>query len=275
MLMTMVSLVLSGCTLFKKPITNVPINTPTGNTNIPDENNLIRITTPAPNSVVSSPVTVSGEARGTWYFEASFPVRIVDAKGTVLGTGIAQAQDDWMTENFVPFLATITFTPTNEAVGQIIFQKDNPSGLPEHDASVSVPIRLAPVDTMSVQVYFGNSQKDPGALRCDVPYATTRLIAKTQAPARAALDQLLAGPTDAEAQLGFFTSLNTGVTIQKLTIENGVAKVDFNQALEANVGGSCRVMAIRAQIIQTLKQFPTVKDVVISINGRTEDILQP
>jgi len=35
------------------------------------------------------------------------------------------------------------------------------------------------------------------------------------------------------------------------------------------------VTAIRAQITETLKQFPTVENVVISIDGRTEDILQP
>lgn len=63
--------------------------------------------------------------------------------------------------------------------------------------------------------------------------------------------------------------------IQKLTIENNVARVDFDKQLEYQVGGSCRVAAIRAQITQTLKQFPTVKEVIISIDGRTEDILQP
>jgi len=35
------------------------------------------------------------------------------------------------------------------------------------------------------------------------------------------------------------------------------------------------VAAIRAQIRETLKQFPTVDEVIISIDGRTEDILQP
>jgi len=54
-----------------------------------------------------------------------------------------------------------------------------------------------------------------------------------------------------------------------------VAKADFDEQLEFQVGGSCRVSAIRAEITQTLKQFSTVKEVVISIDGRTEDILQP
>ncbi|MCX6760220.1 MAG: GerMN domain-containing protein, partial [Candidatus Nealsonbacteria bacterium] len=69
--------------------------------------------------------------------------------------------------------------------------------------------------------------------------------------------------------------INTGVKIQKLTIENGIAKVDFDEQLENGVGGSCKVSAIRAQITQTLKQLSTVMSVIISINGRTEDILQP
>jgi spore germination protein GerM len=45
--------------------------------------------------------------------------------------------------------------------------------------------------------------------------------------------------------------------------------------LEFQVGGSCRVAAIRAQITDTLKQFPPVDEVIISIDDRTEDILQP
>ncbi|MFH1582463.1 MAG: GerMN domain-containing protein, partial [bacterium] len=66
-----------------------------------------------------------------------------------------------------------------------------------------------------------------------------------------------------------------GVEINSLSIINGVARADFNEQLEYQAGGSCRVGAIRAQITETLKQFPTVNEVIISINGRIEDILQP
>jgi spore germination protein GerM len=80
----------------------------------------------------------------------------------------------------------------------------------------------------------------------------------------------------AEQAEGFFTSINQGVKLQSLNIrEDGTAFVDFDEQLQAGVGGSCKVSAIRAQITETLKQFPTVKNVIISINGRTEDILQP
>ena len=60
-----------------------------------------------------------------------------------------------------------------------------------------------------------------------------------------------------------------------MTIADETAKVDFDETMEKGMGGSCRVSAIRAQITETLKQFSTVKDVIISVNGRTEDILQP
>ncbi|MFP3868831.1 MAG: GerMN domain-containing protein [Desulfobacteraceae bacterium] len=54
-----------------------------------------------------------------------------------------------------------------------------------------------------------------------------------------------------------------------------MARADFDQTLEYRVAGSCRVQAIRAQIEHTLRQFPTVTEVVISINGKTEEILEP
>ena len=101
----------------------------------------IRITDPAPNALVQSPLTVSGEARGTWYFEASFPVRVLDANGVELAVVPAQAQGEWMTEDFVPFEATLVFAATTPT-GTVVFEKDNPSGLPEHAAQVNIPVRF-------------------------------------------------------------------------------------------------------------------------------------
>ncbi len=129
-------------------------------------------------------------------------------------------------------------------------------------------------ETIKVKAYFNNSKMDP-EFSCNKVFAVEREVPKTDAVARAALEELFEGLTNTEKNAGFFTSINLGVKIQSLTIENGTAKVDFDEQLEYQVGGSCRVSAIRAQITETLKQFPTVKNVVISINGRTEDILQP
>lgn len=141
--------------------------------------------------------------------------------------------------------------------------------------SVNQPTNTNAEETMTVKVFFSNSIFDPEVMDCQKNFAVDRTIPKTLAVARAALEQLLAGPTDAEKAEGYFTSINPGVKIQSLVVANGIASVDFDGQLEFQVGGSCRVAAIASQIRETLKQFPTVTDVVISINGRTEDILQP
>jgi spore germination protein GerM len=91
---------------------------------------------------------------------------------------------------------------------------------------------------------------------------------------RRTLEALLAGPSQEESRW-FTTFINKGVAIQDFKIEDGVAKVDFNEKLEERVAGSAWVLAIRAQIEKTLLQFETIDKVIISINGRVDDILQP
>lgn len=99
--------------------------------------NLIKVELPFPGAVVGKDFSVIGEARGTWFFEASFPIKVVGAKGEILAAVPATAQGEWMTENFVPFRANIKIPETYIGPAKLILQKDNPSGLPEHDASVS------------------------------------------------------------------------------------------------------------------------------------------
>jgi len=106
-----------------------------------DYKDLVKLESPLPNDTISSPLIIRGQARGTWFFEASFPISVVNWDGLIIGEGIAQAQSDWMTEEFVPFTATITFdTPTYKNNGALILQKDNPSGLPAHDDALEIPI---------------------------------------------------------------------------------------------------------------------------------------
>ena len=108
----------------------------------PQKSDLIRVTSLKDNQKITSPITITGEARGTWYFEASFPVRIEDANGKVLAQGPAQAQGEWMTDNFVPFSITLNFLKPESGSGFIVFEKDNPSGLPENANELRVPIQF-------------------------------------------------------------------------------------------------------------------------------------
>ncbi|MCD4760494.1 Gmad2 immunoglobulin-like domain-containing protein [bacterium] len=107
-----------------------------------EKQNLITIDNPRPNQIITSPLSISGQARGYWFFEADFPVKIYDNNGQILGNGIAIAQDEWMTENFVPFSLKLTFDPPNTEQGTIVFEKDNPSGLSENEDSLIMPVQF-------------------------------------------------------------------------------------------------------------------------------------
>lgn len=104
--------------------------------------NIIQVTTPRPNGKITSPLTITGQARGSWFFEASFPIILKDANGVVLAKTSAEAKDEWMTENFVPFSATITFPVPTTTTGTLILRKDNPSGLSKNDAELEIPVQF-------------------------------------------------------------------------------------------------------------------------------------
>ncbi len=103
----------------------------------------IEVTAPSANTQITSPLTLTGRARGPWYFEASFPIELQDSNGAVIVMTTAQAQGEWMTENWVPFTASLVF-PAQPAgsVGKIVFKRDNPSGEPANDMSVVVPVQF-------------------------------------------------------------------------------------------------------------------------------------
>ena len=94
------------------------------------------------NSLVTSGMEITGKAK-LYYFEASFPVTLVDANGRVVLQTHAEAQSDWMTSEFVPFkVVNFQFARPATSTGKLILAKDNPSGLPEHDESVEIPVRF-------------------------------------------------------------------------------------------------------------------------------------
>ncbi len=87
------------------------------------------------------------------------------------------------------------------------------------------------------------------------------------------LSRLIEGPTKEEQEKGYQTAIEEGVKINSLYIEDSVAYADFSYKLDAS--GSARVTMIRDQIEKTLLQFNNVSEVIISIEGETEEILQP
>ncbi|TFG35496.1 MAG: hypothetical protein E4H47_01350 [Parcubacteria group bacterium] len=132
---------------------------------IPPDETLIKVSIPSPDQEIQSPFTIKGEARGYWFFEASFPVQLLDESGNIIKQTIAQAQGEWMTEDFVPFEALLTFSVPKDQKGTLVFKKDNPSGLPENDAEVRVPVLLSATEIQTNFSETGNLVKDNPGLK--------------------------------------------------------------------------------------------------------------
>lgn len=107
----------------------------------------IVLTSPRPGEAIGSPLTLTGRARGYWYFEGSFPVILTDWDGRIIAEVPAMASGPWMTEDFVPFTVTFPFEepyqegePDFRRRGSIILKKDNPSGILTNDDALEIPI---------------------------------------------------------------------------------------------------------------------------------------
>lgn len=255
----------------RKPITQTDNN----NNQVEDKKGLF-VNNLQENDMVSSPFKITGYVNGAGWigFEGQVGVvNLYDNAGNVLDTKSLIATSEWMTST-IYFEANLEFFTTATS-GKIVFRNENPSGEPSRDKSVSWNIKFAPVgEVMNLKAFFSNSNLDP-KITCERVFPVDRTVAKTAGVSRAALEEMLKGPTSQEQAGGFASMINPGVKINSLTIDKGLAKVDFDQTIQQGVGGSCRVSMMRLQIEQTLKQFPTVKNVVISVEGKTEDVLQP
>ena len=99
------------------------------------------VSAPAANTTVRSPLHVTGIAPANWYFENSFPVSLVDARGNTIAEAPATPRVNWM-ENTEPkeFDATLTFTATGPAT--LVLQEDNSGDRPT-PREVRVPVVLA------------------------------------------------------------------------------------------------------------------------------------
>lgn len=115
---------------------------PTPSTSSGQADDMIRVSLPKAGDTIKSPIHIEGEARGNWYFEASFPARIIDANSKELGIMPVQALGEWMTTEFVPFKADLVFQTPNTETGFLIMEKDNPSGLPENADERRIPIKF-------------------------------------------------------------------------------------------------------------------------------------
>ncbi|HJS49114.1 MAG TPA: Gmad2 immunoglobulin-like domain-containing protein [Gaiellaceae bacterium] len=122
----------------------------------------------------------------------------------------------------------------------------------EDETTTDTGTTTAPAETTKLRVYW---------LRDGKVWPALREIGQTDALAQAALDELLAGPTEQEAaDLQFRTAIPEDVEGVIASIEDGVATVELSVDLPNEP---------LAQVVHTLTQFVTVESVDIQGNTLT------
>lgn len=121
---------------------------------------------------------------------------------------------------------------------------------------------LEPTETQTVRVYLA---------RGEYLGVVTRTVPATPAIARAAMEELLAGPNATETGWGFGSEVPDGTRLLGLTIDGGTARVDLSGDFESG-GGMLSVTMRLAQVVYTLTQFPTVERVVLMMDGEVVDV---
>lgn len=231
------------------------------------ESNII-INKPLSNDVVFSPLEIAGRAR---VFEGNILFRLKDNWGKVVATSTTTAlagAPDW---GF--YSGKLTFDLPTTPIGSLEVWTLSPKDGSEQNL-IRLPIRFKEYKKPIIKVYFNNIEADQKLTDCRKVYPVEREVGPENSPIVSAIDELLKGLTDKDKNNGFITNIpEKDVKLQKLELKDNIAYIDFNPALQAGVAGSCKVNGIRAQITETLKQFPEIKDVVISIEGKTEGVL--
>ncbi len=103
-------------------------------------------------------------------------------------------------------------------------------------------------------------------LRDDEVGAAARNVAAGEDVERAAIEELLTGPTDDESQNLMGTAIPAETSVNGVEIEDGIATVDLSGEFDDG-GGSAGMFLRLAQIVFTLTQFPTVTGVHFELDG--------
>ncbi len=128
------------------------------------------------------------------------------------------------------------------------------------------------------KLFYANSQKDPEEQNPDVTYPIEVSIKAENEDelVRKMIDRLVKGPEGSYKDQGYYTSLPSDTKINSVKIEGETLSIDFNDSINMG-GGSCMMEQRRSQIENTLLNIPGkgIKKVIISVNGDSQDVMQP
>lgn len=227
----------------------------------------IIVTEPVADQSIGLPLVIKGQAR---VFENTFSYRIKNSDRKVIMESYAIV-DSLDIGQFGPFEISLNYPDPGTKEGMVeVFEYSAKDG--SEINKVEIPVIFEKVESTDVKIFFGNRKEDPDGENCGEVYEVSRRIPKVTGLGKSALSELIFGPYSEEEDDGYFSQINRNVKINKITVSGGVASVDFSKELISGEEGSCEKEMIKTQITETLKQFPTVKEVKITMDGE-ENVL--
>jgi len=137
-----------------------------------------------------------------------------------------------------------------------------------------------PPGMMTVRVFFGNGKFNPDANPCSKVYPVERIIPKTKAVARAALEQLFMGPNKEEKSQEYYSwfSEKTKFILLDVKVKKKIAYVNLKanafELLPGTVTTSCGSEQFIAEMERTLLEFSSIKKVFFAIEGKPRDFYE-
>lgn len=242
----------------------------------------IELQDPAALAPITSPVRLRGVSTA---FEANVTVEIrEDGARRPLGDGFVMGGS--MGEKG-PFDGTVTFAEPSASMGAVVLSTASMEDGRVWEAAV-VRVRFAPSERLvpaSACPDYSMARPQPPAgqmvvsvfFACDLdasPVESYRLALLSPAVLRAALEQLLAGPTRGEADAGLdsWFSSSTATMLADVTVRDGHAVVDFHdlRTVIPNASSSAGSRVLLSQLDATVFQFSTVSSVIYRIEGDCE-----
>ncbi|RIK45539.1 MAG: hypothetical protein DCC58_06090 [Chloroflexi bacterium] len=137
-----------------------------------------------------------------------------------------------------------------------------PTSAPTSEPTSAPATPTAPTETLTLSVYFIRDEKVGTA---------HRVVPHTLQVAAAAMEALLAGPTEEEAAAGLTSAIPEGTRLLGVSLTNGIATVNLTKEFESG-GGSLSMGARLAQVVYTVTQFPTVEGVLFALDGELVEV---
>ena len=120
--------------------------------------------------------------------------------------------------------------------------------------SATLPSASPPVSQVVVSVYLVSTGHNAGHI------AASHRVVPGPAVARAAVEALLAGPTETDAAFGYVSKIPSNVHLSGLTMSDATARLSLTGPTTVPAAGI-------AQLVCTLSQFGSVDRVALSLNG--------